>query len=165
MKNKRNYYGYRISTRTQEIIDFFAKEMEAGRLRQGWGFEENQDLNHFNGSDEAKRNFKIYENVKKGDILLVPEIIGKNKIAVVEATEDFNKGYKFEISEQKNAEGINDFGHIFPVKYIGYIKKEDIDKNIETAFTPHRFWNMENIKEKLENVDVVIKLKTVLTHI
>ena len=95
MKNKRNYYGYRISTRTQEIIDFFAKEMEAGRLRQGWGFEENQDLNHFNGSDEAKRNFKIYENVKKGDILLVPEIIGKNKIAVVEATEDFNKGYKF----------------------------------------------------------------------
>jgi hypothetical protein len=36
MRNKRNYWGYRIDTTR---IDYFKSELSNGILRQGWGYE------------------------------------------------------------------------------------------------------------------------------
>ena len=90
-----NYWGYRIDTRAR---DYFYEEIEKGNLRQGWGYMESQDLRLGKGTDEsAKGNFPIYEKVKRGDILLVPRAGNWNNIAIVEATDDFCTGYRFEI--------------------------------------------------------------------
>jgi hypothetical protein len=37
----RHYWGYRIAV---DRIDFFRAELENGRLRQGWGWDNLQDL-------------------------------------------------------------------------------------------------------------------------
>ena len=38
---KKNYWGYRID---KSKISFFKNELNEGRLRQGWGWDEAQDL-------------------------------------------------------------------------------------------------------------------------
>ncbi|WP_051533562.1 hypothetical protein [Anaerovibrio sp. RM50] len=104
-----NYWGYRIDTNAR---DYFYKEIRDGRLRQGWGFNESQNLKGNNVDVSARRNFPIINRVKKGDILLVPRIEGWDEIAIVEATDDFYNGYEFTIDPK-----IGDYGHIFPVKF------------------------------------------------
>jgi hypothetical protein len=64
----KNYWGYRIDVKNQ---DFFFKELQQGRLRQGWGYAENQKLPETEDSG-ARKNLSMYHNVKKGDILLIP---------------------------------------------------------------------------------------------
>jgi len=38
-EREKRYWGYRIDVKNQ---DFFFKELEQGRLRQGWGYDKNQ---------------------------------------------------------------------------------------------------------------------------
>ncbi len=38
-EREKHYWGYRIDVKNP---DFFFKELEQGRLRQGWGYVENQ---------------------------------------------------------------------------------------------------------------------------
>ena len=40
-EREKHYWGYRIDVKNP---DFFFKELEQGRLRQGWGYDENQKL-------------------------------------------------------------------------------------------------------------------------
>lgn len=67
----KRYWGYRIDA---SAIDFFRKELEEGRLRQGWGYDEGQDLRKMTVDEGASRNSRMKNEVKKGDILLVPRI-------------------------------------------------------------------------------------------
>ena len=69
---KRNYWGYRIDT---DHIDFFRRELENGILRQGWGWDQEQDLRDLKMDEGAKRNLPIYSKVKKNDILLIPRCV------------------------------------------------------------------------------------------
>ena len=64
-EREKHYWGYRIDVKNQ---DFFFKELEQGRLRQGWGYDKNQELPDTKDSG-AKKNLSMYKNVKKGDIL------------------------------------------------------------------------------------------------
>ena len=68
--SKIHYWGYRIDI---NYIDFFWKELEAGRLRQGWGYDDSQNLKDFSADDDAgaKRNFAIFEKVKKDAPILL----------------------------------------------------------------------------------------------
>ncbi len=103
------YWVYRIDKRK---IDFFRDELKQGRLRQGWGHKLGQDLRNLEHNNEgASGNLRMLY-VEKGDILLVPYLSGWGTVAIVEATEDWDKGYKFEISKH------GDYGHIFPAKYL-----------------------------------------------
>ena len=62
--DKIHYWGYRINT---DEIEFFRKELENGRLRQGWGYDSSQNLMSFSADNDpgAERNFAIFERVKK----------------------------------------------------------------------------------------------------
>jgi hypothetical protein len=104
-----NYWVCRID---DKVTSFIWKELKEGRLRQGWGWDEGQNLKNFKKDEGAARN-KPMLNVKKGDILLVPHLPEWNYVAIVEATEDWDIGYKFEISKETG-----DHGHIFPARYI-----------------------------------------------
>ena len=59
-----NYWGYRIDTNKR---GFFFDEIREGRLRQGWGYEDTHDLRGESVDETARRNFPIFNKVKKGD--------------------------------------------------------------------------------------------------
>mgnify|MGYP000909369688 FL=1 len=146
MENRgKNYWGYRIDVKNQ---DFFFKELEQGRLRQGWGYDKNQELPDTKDSG-AKKNLSMYKNVKKGDILLIPRLPKWSDVAIAEATEDWDKGYKFEIDGEKE-----DFGHIFPVTYIGWFNRngKDVSGEIKSTLKArNRFWNNSIFKKYKKN--------------
>ena len=146
---EKNYWGYRIDVKNQ---DFFFKELEQGRLRQGWGYDKNQELPDTKDSG-ARKNLSMYHNVKKGDILLIPRLPDWGSVAIVEATEDWDdkeKGYKFEIDDEKK-----DFGHIFPARYIGCFNRhgKDVSGNIQSTLKArNRFWNISRFSEDIEKI-------------
>ena len=145
-KREKNYWGYRIDVKNQ---DFFFKELEQGRLRQGWGYAENQKLPDTKDSD-ARKNFSMYNNVKKGDILLIPRLPDWGSVAIAEAAEDWDKGYKFEIDDEKK-----DFGHIFPARYIGCFNRhgKDVSGNIQSTLKArNRFWNISRLSKDVEKI-------------
>ena len=151
-ERERHHWGYRIAVKYQ---DFFFNELKQGRLRQGWGYNENQKLPDTRDSG-AKKNLSMYNNVKKGDILLIPRLPEWGDVAIVEAAEDWDnkeKGYKFEIA--KLDDGNEDFGHIFPVKYIGYFNRngKDVSGNIRSTLKArNRFWNISYLSENIEKI-------------
>jgi len=146
---EKNYWGYRIDVKNQ---DFFFKELEQGRLRQGWGYDKNQELPDTKDSG-AKKNLSMYEKVKKGDILLIPRLPDWGSVAIAEAVEDWNdkeKGYRFEIDDEKK-----DFGHIFPANYIGCFNRhgKDVSGNIQSTLKArNRFWNISRLSEDIEKI-------------
>lgn len=150
MENReKNYWGYRIDVKNQ---DFFFKELQQGRLRQGWGYAENQKLPETKDSG-ARKNLSMYHNVKKGDMLLIPRLPDWGSVAIVEATDDWDdkeKGYKFEIDDEKK-----DYGHIFPEKYIGCFNRhgKDVSGNIQSTLKArNRFWNISRFSEDIEKI-------------
>ena len=147
MENReKNYWGYRIDVKNQ---DFFFKELKQKRLRQGWGYAENQKLPNTKDSG-ARKNLSMYHNVKEGDILLIPRLPDWGSVAIVEAIEDWDKGYKFEIDDEKK-----DYGHIFPAKYIGCFNRhgKDVSGNIQSTLKArNRFWNISRFSEDIEKI-------------
>lgn len=146
----RNYWVFRIDIKNREFIN--SELMEKDILRQGWGWDEKQNLKVFLMDEGAKRNFPIMNKVKKGDIILVPRINGWENIAIVEATSDWNTGYSFNISEK-----YKDYGHCFPAKFIKEFSRKNYNVGASlrsTLRTPMRFWNINYCKE---NVDSIIE--------
>jgi hypothetical protein len=146
MANK-NYWCYRVDT---SKIKFFTDELYGGCLRQGWGWDENQDLRNFKMDEGAGRNRPMFNKVKKGDILLIPQLPNWGEIAIVEATEDWNKGYRFEIYEE-----FGDYGHIFPAKYLRKFTRnnENVTGNLRSTLkNPSRFWNINHYGKDVEQL-------------
>ena len=173
-EREKHYWGYRIDVKNQ---DFFFKELEQGRLRQGWGYDKNQELPDTKDSG-AKKNLSMYKNVKKGDILLIPRLPDWGSVAIAEATEDWNvkdeeKGYRFKIDDEKK-----DFGHIFPGRYIGCFNRhgKDVSGNIQSTLKArNRFWNisrlsediekiMKNLEENKESTNVIENIKNIVSE-
>ena len=145
-EREKHYWGYRIDVKNQ---DFFFKELEQGRLRQGWGYDKNQELPDTKDSG-AKKNLSMHDKVKKGDILLIPRLPDWGSVAIAEAIEDWNEGYKFEIDDEKK-----DFGHIFPARYIGCFNRhgKDVSGNIQSTLKArNRFWNISRLSEDIEKI-------------
>ena len=144
---KRNYWCYRINT---DEIDFFWNELNEGRLRQGWGWLKGQDLRNFKRDEGAGRNRPMFSNVKKNDILLIPQLPEWGNIAIVKATEDWDIGYRFEIHKD-----MGDYGHIFPAKYLKYFSRhnENVTGNIRSTLkNPSRFWNINHYGKDIEKL-------------
>ncbi|MDR2772287.1 MAG: hypothetical protein LBB93_02350, partial [Elusimicrobiota bacterium] len=144
---KKSYWCYRID---KNKVKFFWNELSENRLRQGWGWLKEQDLRNFKKDEGAGRNRPMFNNVKKGDILLVPHLPSGGEIAIVEATQDWNIGYKFEIDEN-----LGDYGHIFPAKYLKKFSRhnENVSGNIRSTLkNPSRFWNINHYAEDVEKL-------------
>lgn len=141
-----NYFGYRINTSER---NFFKKELfEYKQLRQGWGYDPGQDLRHMTVNNGASRNRSMFR-VKKGDILLVPELCSPDTVAIVRATEDFEKGYRFEIDPI-----LNDYGHIFPAEYVTEFRRHNsmVGKLKASLRTPMRFWSLNDFADVIEKM-------------
>ncbi len=144
---ERNYWGYRIDTRA---IDFFASELDEKRLRQGWGWDERQDLSNMVMDEGARRNRLMYDRVKKGDILLIPRLPLWDCVTIAEAIEDWDKGYKFEISK-----GQIDYGHIFPAKKLRtFVRDSSVVKGKirSTLKCYSRFWGVNHCANEITEI-------------
>ena len=144
-KREKHYWGYKIAG---WCVPFFWHELQHGRLRQGFGYKDSYNLSlpdrDYSGGN--KLNYKIYDNVKKGDILLIRRLPdSSSKVAVVEATDDFNKGYKFEVAREFEGQDLTggwnsgDFGHIFPARFLRYFSIGCIKSNASLQ-RAMRFW-------------------------
>jgi len=143
----RNYWGYRIDITN---VEYFWNELLNGRLRQGWGWLGDQDLRNPNIAEDegARKNIPMIERVKENDILLVPGLPDSNNVTIVEATEDWDTGYRFQINE-----AMNDYGHIFPARYIRHFARYSgsVPNSImSTLRCERRFWNIRDSDEDIE---------------
>lgn len=71
-------------------------------------------------------------------------------ITIAQATDDFDKGYRYEINED-----LHDFGHIFPAKYVKCFNRHNAMtvSDIKSAFKcASRFWNLDNCAEDIERI-------------
>ncbi|WP_419240066.1 hypothetical protein [Photobacterium leiognathi] len=151
----RKYWGYRIDTTK---IKFFRQELDEGRLRQGWGWTEGQNLRLLTKDSGARRNLPILNKVKKGDILIVPRLPTWNEVAIVEATQDFSQGYDYSIHPD-----LQDYGHIFPARFIKSFNRKNnhVSGELRASLKQvNRFWNMshckDNIGELINNKEALI---------
>lgn len=143
---KRNYWCYRIDTNK---IKYFMDELNNGRLRQGWGFHKDQNLRILTMNRGAYRNRPMFNKVKKGDILLVPQLPDWGRVAIVEATQDWSEGYYFSIDKY------NDYGHIFPAKFIKSFTRnnENVTGNLRSTLkNPSRFWSINHYSDDVEHL-------------
>ncbi len=143
----KNYWAYRIDKTNS---DFFNKELQLGRLRQGWGYDEGQNLRNLSVNNGARRNIPMFQKVKKGDVLLIPHISGYNQLTLAVATEDWEKGYLFEINPI-----LKDYGHIFPAQPEKIISKDHsaVSANLRRSLkNPSRFWSLNPYGEEIEHI-------------
>lgn len=146
-----NYWGYRTNWRNSKAHEFFYDELREGHLRQGWGWDPQQDLRHPTLDKGEKRNLPIFNNVKKGDYLLIPHMPSYYLVTIVRATEDFNMGYTFKLEN-----GQKDYGHCFPVEFCCVFNrgnKKIVHADIRSSLrNPMRFWCMSPYKEYIQNI-------------
>ncbi len=143
---KTRYWGYRINISHR---DFFQEELLNGRLRQGWGHDPAHDLRKTITDPEVAKNRRMFE-VKKGHVLLVPRLPDWDSVSVVEATEDWDKGYRFEISEK-----YKDYGHIFPAKFLKKFSRQSkhVTGNIRSTLKYQgRFWNIDHYGDDIDKI-------------
>lgn len=147
MEKKRNYWGYRICKASSP---FFSKELDEGRLRQGWGYDLGQDLRNLTVDDGARNNLKMYNEVKKGDLLLIPHLPSWEEISIAEAKEDWAVGYCYDIPKDQG-----DFGHIFPAHLIKVVNRYSLevpDRIRLSLCCPRRFWTMNDYADDIEDI-------------
>jgi hypothetical protein len=106
---------WNIDNRHQE---FFAKELRAGRLRQGWGYEPRLDLRKLKQKvdsdkelDDAERKCwkgcsPMLQSITEGDLVVVKKVPSWEKFTIAR----INGPYTFAVDPQ-----LGDFGHILPV--------------------------------------------------
>ena len=107
--------------------DFFNRELKEGRLRQGWGYQENLDLREIERSIEEgepltdrqesawSRCSDMLTRIAPGDLVVVKNVPSGDHFTVVRVIEG---GYRFEISEETGGQG-----HTLPVQRIGAYNK------------------------------------------
>lgn len=115
---EQKYWASRIS---RGHDDFFWSELEQGRLRQGWGFDEYQDLRIISKLDGKPKteNQSMTDRQRHmlgddggwqvGDIILIPNMPHRRMFALAKVTGP----YRYEIDPDRN-----DFGHIREVELL-----------------------------------------------
>ena len=161
--SERNYWGYRTNWRNSEAHQFFCKELNEGRLRQGWGSKEQDDLRKHPTDKGAKGNLPIYKKVRKGDYLLIPHVPSYPYVTIVQATENFDAGYDFQIDAK-----LQDYGHIFKVDKVKDFARgnKNVHADIRNSLrNPMRFWCMSRYGEQIQKIiDTQSSLRSTAQH-
>jgi hypothetical protein len=119
------YWAMRTDTRHN--TDWLWRELSAGRLRQGWGYRDDQDLHviarirasggrlsdHQRVTWRGNRRLVPTERdaVRSGDMIVLPHLPSYGLWTIVRVTGD----YRYSIDDGRNSGGHPDFGHVLPV--------------------------------------------------
>lgn len=97
---------------------YFARELKAGRLRQGWGYEERLDLRKLKQKVDNKKKLDdgeqqcwkgcspMIHSIEKGDLVVVKHVPAYEKFTIVK----IKGSYDFRMDPK-----VGDFGHFLPV--------------------------------------------------
>lgn len=160
----KKYWAIRTDRDNMELL---FSELQAGHLRQGWGYDQKQDLNviwaekerggewwkRLDSSQEAALpNMHMLgkgeEDIRLGDIILLPNLPDLQSFCIAEVC----GSYVFQRIKLTDDQDINevgaDYGHILPVKLITPkgINRHHVDVNAQlrsTMRTPMRMWNVD----------------------
>lgn len=141
----RRYWVFRVDIDWLPMLD---GELKAGRLRQGWGWDQGQDLRVLSVDEGARRNLRMFQEVKKNDVVLVPHLPSYGYVTIVTATEDWEYGYKFRVHPESH-----DHGHIFPAELAVVFNKENerVPASLrQTLRTPSRFWCIDDLEDAVD---------------
>jgi hypothetical protein len=163
---------YLVVRTDKEKQKFLMRELEEGRLRQGWGYDPCQDLRLLtkkmarggklnDDEQDARRNRRLLDTepdgIKPGDMLVLPNLPedGWWVLARVDGP------YSFSISGESSGAG-RDYGHVVPVKVIrdgsGNIAKVDpdnehVDARLRaTMRNPGRMWSVDALGDKVDGL-------------
>lgn len=165
MTRPTHYWGFRTDTSVRrEYYD--AQLKDHGVLRQGWGWDENQDLREVVKQADTPRdqraNVRMYGDVKKGDFILVPRLPEWEQVTIAQAVEDWDTGYRFEVDEVEIADRTyrKDYGHQFPAKKLAHFNRNNrhVDGDIrQTLKCRSRFWNMDRYSGSIRKIVDIAK--------
>jgi len=169
----RRYWAIRSD---KDNIPLLSKELQQGRLRQGWGYTANQDLrllqteidkggSWWAGLTQAQKdalgNLRMFsksnDSIKQNDIVIIPNLpeYGLFCVAVV------NGEYTYDpliLSEENDVNDIGqDYGHILPVRLLtanGVNKyAEGVSARIRSTLrTASRMWNLDKYTEDIDKL-------------
>ena len=156
------YWAFRTDRGAQ---DFIYAELRRGRLRQGWGHEEDHDLNKIRGllregrklTDEQnacwRGNRRMHpdesDSIQRGDIILLPNLPTCGQWSVAEVV----GGYRYEIAQPHG-----DYGHILDVSLLN--PDSPINPNSQyvsaalrrTMTSQSRMWNLDYYEKDLQGL-------------
>ena len=147
------YWGFRIDVNCSDYPEFYERELTGGSLRQGWGSRANQNLQHLDSKNpprEQAANLRMYNQVKRDDIVLIPRVPHWDLVTIVRATADWDEGYVFEIDPD-----LQDYGHKFPVEEITRFgcQNQHVRGDLRrTLRCRGRFWDMSDCAESVEQL-------------
>jgi len=160
-ERKRRYWAMRTDDKHNR--ELLWKELQAGRLRQGWGYHPSQDLRTVVAAAEVgqpltpeqeatRRHWKMLttreDGIRPGDWILVPNLPEPGKFIIVEVTGDYYYD-PITLSEKEDVNGLGqDYGHVLPVKLLtpnGVHKyAEGVDASLRRTFrSQSRLWNLD----------------------
>jgi len=178
----RSYWAMRT---WQEYSDVIFKEISKGSLRQGWGYDNSQNLHVLqrivdeNKNDywtkltqdqkDAFSNLVMYDNgvesgrIKKGDIILTPNLPKNGFFSLMEVSGD----YVYNILDF--GDGEHDLGHILPVQLLsgttGINKfNEFVDADIRRTLRCRlRIWSLNGYSEEIDKIIEQLRLNRSLS--
>lgn len=149
MSTTPRYWAFRADKRYLKQLH---SELQQGRLRQGWGWLPEQNLELLERKDKsfidrgARRNRRMLE-VRKDDMILIPHLTGLGQVTIAKATADWKDGYRFKVLDETE-----DHGHIFPAEIVKsfHRRHEHVHGDLRGTFrNPSRFWNVDYLHDAL----------------
>ncbi|MDP8904018.1 MAG: hypothetical protein M3N29_01655 [Chloroflexota bacterium] len=158
------YWAMRTDTRHN--TDWLWRELQAGRLRQGWGYRPDQDLygigriraaggrlnDHQKITWRGNRRLLPTERdaVRRGDLIVLPHVPKYGYWTIVRVVGT----YRYSIDDGRNEGGKPDFGHILPVEIVSDpIPWRDAaipDRFKRAMRNQQRMWNLDDLGRDIE---------------
>lgn len=155
----------------QSRRSFIWSELQAGRLRQGWGYRPDMDLEHLaeirrrggtltgHQQDAWRGNRRLLpsqpDSMHVGDIVVFLHVPRYGVWSIARVT----GGYRYEISAQGNAvDGTPDYGHIRDVELLTDERgiepvREGISEGLLRSMRPQsRMWSIDPHGEEINNL-------------
>lgn len=157
------YWIMRVDHR--EAREFLWNELQDGRLRQGWGYREDQNLTTIATrkrkdagiTDEQQATWRGNrrmlasepDSIRTGDIILVAHLPKERHWSIVRVADS----YRYEIPESPK-----DYGHILPIELISksnpvHFQAKSVAAGLrQTMRNLSRLWNIDHLGEHVEQI-------------
>ncbi len=152
----------------KDSVVFIVQELKKGRLRQGWGYQDDQNLDEIRAlsdksvlNDDQKAcwrgNRRMHpqerDSIQRGDYIILPNLPEIGLWLVTKVT----GGYYYQIEPS-----IKDFGHIIEVDILNPEKSinpysQHVSANLrKTMSTRSRLWNIDRYRSDVEKLITAI---------
>jgi hypothetical protein len=157
-----------MRTDTHFNRQYILRELQAGRLRQGWGRRPEEDLHVIAEARAARRPLDNLQKqtwrgnrrllptqrdaVQIGDLIVCPHLPKYGQWTIVRAA----GRYRYSIDDGRNFAGKPDFGHILPVEIVSAPvpwRDPSVSDRFQRAMRPRiRMWSLDHVSEEVERL-------------